>query len=78
MNIQEFVKERDAALLSLDKAQIEAYAKKHEVALPESEDTFWVAIHKARCDVVNLPEDAKELSRNWLLERGFYPGCSKP
>jgi hypothetical protein len=76
-NPKDFVRERDAALLSLDKATIEAYAKKYGVTIPGDEETFWVAIHKTRCECLSLPDPARGYSREWLEWRGYSPGFSR-
>ena len=39
-SLKQFVKERDAALLSLDRKKIEVYAKKYDVPLPKDETVF--------------------------------------
>ena len=70
--INDFIKERNAALLSLNKGRIEAFAKKWNAEFPYStESVFWAAVHKARLCIVVLPQEAKDLSRTWLLENGF-------
>ena len=68
MRLQE---ERNAALLSLDRAKIEAYAVKYNVKLPDDEQAFWAGVHKARLDIFDIPEDEKTVSRQWLRENGF-------
>lgn len=70
--INAFIKERNAALLSLDKGRIEAFARKWNAEFPYStEPVFWAAVHKARLCIVALPQAAKDLSRAWLLKNGF-------
>ena len=44
-----FVKDRDEALLSLDKDKIFAYLKKYGIfEYPVNEEVFWAGMHKAR------------------------------
>lgn len=71
MDINKFVKERNEALLSLDKKKITAYAKKYWVSMPKDELIFWAGIHKARLGIKDFPDDEKEKSRIWLKENGF-------
>jgi hypothetical protein len=69
-----FVRERDDALLSLDKEQLLAYARKWGVNLsyiPKSDELFWVSIHKARTAATSLPIAARQESKRWLHERGY-------
>lgn len=75
MNFKEFVKDRDEALLSLDKEKIMAYARKwgvNELLIPRQEEIFWIAIHKARTAAKSLPMEARSESKRWLQARGFH------
>ena len=71
MDMQAFVKERDEALLSLDKNKILEYCKKYSVPIPDDEEVFWAGIHKARIHTNSIPLDAKLDSCMWLGEHGF-------
>lgn len=72
INLKKFVKERDAALRSLDRKKIEAYMKKYGVSFnPSSEKVFWGAIHKARCECTSFTDEEKRVSGQWLLDNGF-------
>ena len=76
--VKQFVKERDAALLSLDLKQINAFAKKwvaHE--LPDNE-IGWRAIHKARTAITTFPLAEKEASKKWLVEHNSEHWDDKP
>ena len=75
MNIKQFVKKRDEALLSMDKDKILSFLKETGVKIiPTDERVFWAGIHKARVEVINFSEDVKNESRKWLIENGFQPG----
>ena len=71
--IVQMVRERDEALLSLDREKLAAYAAKYGVALPDDESVFWLGIHKARCHAMSLPQEARDESERWLKERGSKP-----
>jgi hypothetical protein len=66
-----FVGERNAALRSLDRNKIEAYARKYGINLPKDEIVFWAGIHKARLQITSFTEEEREVSRRWLKEHGF-------
>ncbi len=66
----EFTAERNAALLSLDEAQILAMCRRWEVDLGTGE-ALWVGVHKARTAIPTLPLEARQESHRWLTERGF-------
>ena len=37
-------------------------------------DVFWVAVHKAICNLPNATKEEKQNSELWLRSRGFKPG----
>ena len=71
--LAQFVKERNEALLSLDRNKIERYAKKYGVALPSNDEAFWRGVHKAICNITNIPFEMRQRSADWLLEHGSTP-----
>src|SRR3990167_4664280 len=54
-----FVKDRDAALLTLDETVIRAFGKKYDMCAPIDPEVFWRGVHKARTAIVNFPADEK-------------------
>lgn len=72
-NVDNFVKDRDEALLSLDRKKIEKYMKKYGIPKPPKE-IFWVSVHKARCEIDKFPKEEKQKSMVWLVTRGYFPG----
>lgn len=68
---EQFIKDRNDALLSLDKDKILAYCAKYGVSMPSDDETFWCGIHKAITGNVGLPYDFKKQSKQWLSERGY-------
>lgn len=74
-----FIKERNAALLSLDKEKILAYGKKYNIKFPEDEKIFWAGVHKAICSLYfvetnNITLEQYTKSADWLKENGFNLG----
>lgn len=69
--IRDYVAERDAALLSLDRATIEAFCIEYGLGISSKDDTFWATVHKARTAAKTLPLEARSLSKAWLTERGL-------
>lgn len=72
MNIEQLKKERDTALLSLNKEKILKYCQKYQVRLPGNELAFWAGIHKAIYMIPSAPLKQKEDSKQWLLQHGFH------
>jgi hypothetical protein len=70
--IQRFVAERDAALLSLDEHLIRAHMQKWGVRVPADVNVFWMGIHKARTACRSLPREARLASKAWLSACGCY------
>jgi len=76
MNLAEFVKDRDEALLSLDYDKIIAYGNKWGVnwgKMPKNNEGFWVSVHMARTALRSLPLEERMKSKQWLIERGYTP-----
>ena len=70
-SLKQFVKERDAALLSLDRKKIEVYAKKYDVPLPKDETIFWAMVHKCIMSINSATFEQKQKSYDWLIDHGF-------
>lgn len=73
MKYASFVKERNEALLSLDREKIERYAKKYGIPLPDSEEAFWRGVHKAICHITDIPFEVRQKSADWLFDHGSTP-----
>lgn len=66
--------DRDVALLSMDRDKILEYANKYEVNisnLPDTDESFWAAVHIAVSSVESLPMEKRISSKRWLIERGM-------
>lgn len=71
-NIKAFVRERDAALRSLDKKKLTAYMDKYGIDWkPMNDLVFWAAVHKARLSVRSFTAEEKRVSAKWLEEHYF-------
>ena len=78
--MNDFIKERNEALLSLDENKINEYMKKYSphYKKPEDKKIYWAGIHKAICNLFLVPEneitlEQFERSYKWLEENGFSP-----
>lgn len=74
-----FVKERNEALLSLNKKKIVAYMKKYGIVIPTDEKIFWAGVHKSICSLYFVDNNKVTLeqyikSADWLKENGFQIG----
>ena len=68
---KKFVKDRDAALLSLNRRKIEKFQKKWDIPNPcTSDEAFWRGVHKARVECLSLPDIERRKSALWLEKRG--------
>ena len=76
MNLKKYVKERDKALLSLDKEKIVKFMKKHcpDAEIPENETVFWAGVHKSITALNSATMEQKLDSMVWLIQHGFKPG----
>lgn len=74
--MDEFIKERNEAFLSLDKFKIVKYCIKYGIAVPPNDKIFWTGVHKAICNMYLIPEnnvtkEQYERSKQWLKENNF-------
>ena len=67
-----FVKDRDAALLSLDENKIRAFCRKYNVQISDSPLVFWASIYKSILAMRNCPADIREKAGAWLDSHGFH------
>lgn len=72
-DVQQFVADRNSALLSLDANEILAFASKYSISLPNNPEAFWRGVHKARLEITTMPEEEKAKSLQWLRDRGSGP-----
>jgi len=71
MKIEQFVKERDEALLSLDEQKIRAMIKQwNGIEMPQGQ-LFWAVVHKAITGAVSLPIEFRKQSKAWLRQHGL-------
>lgn len=69
--IREYVKDRDAALLSLDKDKILQFMRKYAVPCPKNDTVFWAMVHKCICHINSATDDQKQASAKWLRDHGL-------
>lgn len=69
--LEQMAKDRDEALLSLNKGKIVAYCRKYGIPLPENETAFWAGVHKSIIALNAATKAQKEKSVLWLAEHGF-------
>lgn len=68
--------DRDVALLSMDRTRILDYANKYGVDMsnmPESDDSFMLAVHTAIVATRSLPMHVRVYSKKIIVERGLTP-----
>lgn len=71
MNIKQYDKERDEALLSLDKEKIIAFYKKYNIPYVKKDKFFWATVYKCIL-LINVSTAQQKLdAQNWLIENGF-------
>ena len=71
--LEKFVRERNEALLSLDRKKIERFAKKYGIGLPSTDEAFWRGVHKSICALTTIPWEVRQKSADWLFEHGSTP-----
>ena len=72
IDMKEFVKERDEALLTLDETKIRAFLSKYGMACePINELAWWAGIHESILCIRSATPEQVERSKKWLVEHGF-------
>ena len=71
LKMSDFVKERNAALFSLDEQKIRQYSEKYGGHIPENKEVFWAGVYKAILAITDAPDDLKALAGTWLDSHGF-------
>jgi hypothetical protein len=71
--IKAFVRDRDAALRSLNEAAFDKFAREWSVPQPAQwkRGAKLAAMHKARLQIISFTPEEKALSRAWLASNGF-------
>jgi len=69
-DMDQFIKDRDESLASLDESKIRAYLRKYGEAPPANPEVFWMGVHKAITACRNLPFELRQKSADWLRARG--------
>ena len=77
----DFIRERNEALFSLDRNRIEAYMLEYgeEGIADEPDEVFWLAVYKAVCQIPSAPSavinKSKKLYEDALLEHLMAQGA---
>lgn len=71
IDIKQYVKERDEALLSLDKRKILAFYKKYKLPYSTKDKVFWATVYKCIYHINASTAQQKADAKYWLIENGF-------
>lgn len=71
MSFDEFLRERNDAILSMDEEKIRDYDRKYGVSEPQEDIVFWAGIHKSILALKAASEEQKMASKAWLDRHGF-------
>ena len=71
MSFDEFLRERNDAILSMDEEKIRDYDRKCGISEPQEDIIFWAGIHKSILALNAASEEQKTASKAWLTEHGF-------
>jgi len=72
-DLEQFKKDRDEALLSLDEDKIKTYLRKYGEEPVDNPTVFWMSVHKAITALPSLPIEFRRGSALWLSVRGSRP-----
>ena len=69
-----YIDELRKVLITFDEGRIKNFLRENGRNIPEKGEVFWVAVHKAICNLPNATKEEKQNSELWLRSRGFKPG----
>lgn len=72
-SVDKYLKERNAVLRTLDPGKVAAFFRKHNPGMPDFIDPSVpeIMMHKVRLQIETFTAAEKNLSREWLLNRGY-------
>lgn len=72
---ENLIKERNAALFSLDREKIEEYIHKYKGGDTDNvpDIVFWAGVYKAICHIKGAPTELVATAHSWLYSHGFSP-----
>lgn len=79
--IKQYVKERDEMLLKCSIEELRKFTEEHQHILSKGyveafrqapDKVVEITLHKMIVNVTNLPDDFRQKSADWLLDRGFH------
>ena len=73
-NLEQYVKERDKALLSFDFKKMKKLCKKWEIPAPADDVAFYAGMMKTICELNKATELDKKRARKWLVNNHFEVG----
>lgn len=71
IEIKQFTKDRDEALLSLDKEKILAFYAKYGLPYATKDKVFWATVYKCIYHIEASTKKQKAEAKHWLLQNGF-------
>lgn len=71
IKLEQYIKERDEALLSLEKEKIIAFCKKYNLPYAKKDKVFWAEVYKCIFHINASSAQQKLNAQCWLIENGF-------
>lgn len=66
------------ALIRLDEEALRAHLLSCGIAPPDDPTAFWIAIHRSRAQMPDVPEAFRDESENWLKVLGLEVWAEDP
>jgi hypothetical protein len=73
-NLEQYVKERDKALLSFDIKKVKKLCRKWEIVMPDNDVVLYAGMMKAICDLKKATPEEKARAQEWLTKNKFKVG----
>lgn len=69
MDVEQMIRDRDVAVLSLDKDKIFEYLDKYGIRKPFNDYDYQIFVCKSILGIASAPEEMKKKAEQWLLDR---------
>ncbi len=73
-NLEQYVKERDKALLSFDVKKMKKLCSKWEIVMPDNDVVLYAGMMKAICELKKATPEQKAMAQEWLIKNKFKVG----
>ena len=69
--IKKYNKARDKAVLSFDVNTFKEFCREWSLPIPPTDEVIEITMRKMACHITSIPQEVRDESKKWLLDRGY-------